>query len=642
MMLENIHLIPLLPLASALIIFFFGDFLPMRGAFLGILAMAVNFVWAAILFLQGLSQSLPLPYQASVSWFTVGPYTAELGVLVDPLTVSMLVVVTLVSLLVQIYSVGYMHDDPRFKRYYAYLSLFTFAMLGLVVSNNILQTLVCWEIMGVSSYLLIGFWFEKQSAAYAGRKAFITTRVGDLGFLIGVLLLFSHAGTFNFTQLSDHVQNGFLPATIAGAAGLCLFWGAMGKSAQFPLHVWLPDAMEGPTPVSALIHAATMVAAGVFLVARNYFLFQALPWTLDVVAAVGLFTAALAATMALVSTDIKQVLAFSTISQLGYMMLGLGVGGYTAGVFHLVTHAFFKALLFLGAGSVIHAMHTNDLRKMGGLLKKMPVTGVTFLCGCLALSGFPFLSGYYSKDAILAQVYHHSPPFFYVAVAVAALTAFYTFRLYFMTFAGEPRDAEAHGHAHESPFSMTGPLIVLAFLAVLAGYSIHESFSAFVVLPGALEEHHGWLVPLVSSVAALGGIGVAYLFYVTRSFSPELAAERAQGLHKLLKGRYFLDEAYLMVIVANVDRLGRFFFWTDSRLLDRIGVDGWGWLTELLSRVQKWLDVNVVDMAVNATGKITQEVGRVVRKFQTGFVQHYLFVLTFGMCVLIVWRLIYF
>ncbi|RMD49875.1 MAG: NADH-quinone oxidoreductase subunit L, partial [Ignavibacteria bacterium] len=402
----------------------------------------------------------------------LGKLTIELGVKIDNLTAIMLIVVNLISFLVHVYSMGYMKGDPRFSRYYAYLGIFTFSMLGIVLTHNLLMMYIFWELVGLSSYLLIGFWFEKDSAANASKKAFLVNRVGDIGMFLGILILFTNYHTFTFDTIFNEIASGNLPFDSTAwltAAGILLFMGAVGKSAQFPLHVWLPDAMEGPTPVSALIHAATMVAAGVYLIARIFVMLTA--DAMLVIAVIGAVTSFIAATMALTQNDIKKVLAYSTISQLGYMVMAMGVGAYAYGFFHLVTHAWFKALLFLGSGSVIHAMHhEQDIREMGGLRKKMPVTYYTFLIATLAISGVPFTSGFLSKDGLLAGSLafgnltgHYLIPI--LGFTVAMLTAFYMFRLVILTFHGAPRNQEKYDHAHESPKVMIVPLMVLAVLS---------------------------------------------------------------------------------------------------------------------------------------------------------------------------------
>ena len=626
-MLEHAWLIPVLPFASAVVIFFFGEWLPTRGAALGIAAIGIGLVQSLGLLFS--ATSLPLPFEASVSWFRFGIYDMQLGVYVDGITIAMLVVVTLVSFLVQVYSLGYMHDDPRFKRFFAYLSLFTASMLSLVVANNLFTFFMSWELVGLCSYLLISFWFEKPEAAYAGKKAFITTKLGDLGLFIGLLLLFHTAGTYSISQLKTYVASGFMSPSSATWIGILIFLGACGKSGQVPLFVWLPDAMEGPTPVSALIHAATMVAAGVYLVARIFFIYAVSPAAMQVVAVTGLVTAFLAATMAFAAYDIKRVLAFSTISQLGYMMLALGVGGYTAGMFHLTTHAFFKALLFLGAGSVIHAVHSNDLRDMGGLSRKMPFTFVTMLAATLAISGVFLTAGFYSKDMILEAVYAYSPAMYYVALLTAGMTTFYMFRLFFMTFMGEPRDHEKFTHAHESPGVMVGPLMVLAVLAVFAGFAFTRGdfIQHLTKLEGAAHEGGEGLSRLAMLLETQGltlfSILAAYFLYVQ---SPETAESVKQALivpFRVLEARYGFDRFYLILIELS-DQLAYGLWWFDSNVVDKIFVDGFGWVTRGLSIINDWVDRVFVDGAVDGTGLVAEGIGRGFRAAQTGFVQNYL------------------
>ncbi|MCX5789885.1 MAG: NADH-quinone oxidoreductase subunit L, partial [Elusimicrobia bacterium] len=486
-MIDHAYLIPLVPMIVSIIVLL----APKEGPkslwpLLSIAAMGFCALGAANILHGVLTHSIALPYVRRWDWFTVGQYPISIGVFIDGPAAFMLFMVTWVSFLIHVYSFGYMHGHARFKRFFAYIGFFTSAMLGLVTSSNLLTVFASWELMGLCSYLLIGFYFEKPSAAYASKKAFITTKLGDLGFYLGLLMLFKYTESFDLPLIAQQVaaNRNYLPVEAATAIGLLLLGAAIGKSAQVPLFIWLPDAMEGPSPVSALIHAATMVAAGIFLVARCYFVYDLSPIASEVVAWVGLVTAFLAATMALVPYDLKRVLAFSTISQLGFMMMALGVGpdGYTAGLFHLLTHAFFKALLFLGAGSVIHAMHTNDMREMGGLSKQMVSTCVTMTIATLAITGFPGFSGFYSKEAILAAVYEHSPAMWVVAVSTAGLTTFYMFRMMFMTFAGSARDHEKWLHVHESPSSMTLPLWVLAAFSVGAGFLLSQNglYASFV------------------------------------------------------------------------------------------------------------------------------------------------------------------
>ncbi|MEE8618496.1 MAG: NADH-quinone oxidoreductase subunit L, partial [Dehalococcoidales bacterium] len=446
-------------------------------ALIGSLALSI---WALTEVLAAPHHVVPVE---PIRWLVVGDLTINIGMTMDSLTAVMLIVVTVVSLMVQIYSQGYMKGDPGYHRYYAWMSLFTASMLGLVLANNLLQMFVFWEMVGLCSYLLIGFWFHRPTAANAAKKAFIVTRIGDFGFLAAILVLFFNTGTFDIGELHGLAVAGTLAGATLTWAAIGIFSGAMGKSAQFPLHVWLPDAMEGPTPVSALIHAATMVAAGVFLVARTFPLFAHSTEALTTVAVIGGVTAIFAASMGLVMTDIKRVLAYSTISQLGYMMLGLGAGGVAIGIFHLFNHAFFKALLFLGAGSVNHATGTFDMRQMGGLRKIMPWTYATFLIASLSIAGIWPLAGFWSKDEILISSWESQPILFYLAMITVFMTAFYMFRVIFMTFGGEYRGGgpEAHGHPHESPPVMVMPMVVLAVLAVVSGlWNVTGQFGAFM------------------------------------------------------------------------------------------------------------------------------------------------------------------
>ena len=541
-------------------------------------------------------------------WVTVANLRVAFGVHLDGLTAVMLVVVTSVALLVQIYSTGYMHGDGGYYRYYAYMGLFTSSMLGLVLAASLLQLFVHWELVGVSSYLLIGFWFDRPSAAAAAKKAFIVTRFGDFGFLLAVLLIWTQTGDFEIAAINSVASN--LSPAVLGAFTLGLFAGAAGKSAQFPLHIWLPDAMEGPTPVSALIHAATMVAAGVYLIARFFPTFEAAPAEVrDVVAYTGAITALLAATMGVVATDIKRVLAYSTISQLGYMVMALGLGGYVAAIFHLFTHAFFKALLFLGSGSVNHATGTFDMRKMGGLRSHMPITFVTFVIGSLSLAGVFPLAGFWSKDEVLAIAFEHNLPLFAVGVGVAFLTALYMFRAIILTFLGTYAGGEASGHGasahpHESPMSMAAPLMILAVPAALIGlWNVDGSFGALIegALPYEFHEPHSRLNPVVlvaSTVAALGGIGVAFAIYVARIPSPDRVRALFGPLHTLAERKYFMDELAEGVIVR-------------------------GLLYNCVARAAELFDTYVVDVAVNLVGRTTRLGGDIIRRATVGQQQAY-------------------
>ena len=543
----------------------------------------------------------------------------DLALNVDGLSAIMMVIVTSVSLLVQVYSQGYMAGDTGYSRYYAWMSLFTAAMLGLVLFDSILMVYVFWELVGLGSYLLIGFWFHKKSAGDAAKKAFLTTRLGDIGFLLGILLIWTKADTFNIPLIQEMAQHGELSDVVITLFALGLFAGAVGKSAQFPLHVWLPDAMEGPTPVSALIHAATMVAAGVYLVARMFPVFQASDDAMRTVAYIGAFTAIFAASMGIVMTDIKRVLAYSTVSQLGYMMLALGVGGYVAAIFHLFTHAFFKALLFLGSGSVNHASGTFDMRKMGGLRSHMPITYATFVVGSLSLAGVFPLAGFWSKDEILGAAWHDDKLLFWVAMAVVFMTAFYSFRAIFMTFHGEYKGGEppehgghdAHaGKLHESPLVMALPLLLLAVPAALAGF-VNLPFDGADrlgrLLEGALplesEEalHHAsfsWAIAIGSSVLAIAGIALAYAIYEAKAISAA-SLQRAFGpLHTLVSRKYYMDELYEDIVV-------------------RKGLMHYG------TAIAQWFDTNIVDGAVNGSAALTRRVSDTLRWVQSGSMQAY-------------------
>ncbi|MGE5248430.1 MAG: NADH-quinone oxidoreductase subunit L [Verrucomicrobiota bacterium] len=470
-MIRYAYLIPLLPLASFFINLAVGKRLPRKGDWLCLGTIVASLVISIGIFYEVFSAYDPnFRYHVVYPWLTIGDRALfNTGILIDNVTAVMLLVVCIVSSLVHLFSIGYMHGDPRYSRFFAYLSIFSFSMLGLVLSESFLFIYIFWELVGLSSYLLIGFWFEKKSAADACKKAFIVNRVGDFGFLIGILIIYATCGVLGYDQVFQAIGEGKLAGTLLTLAGIGVFCGAIGKSAQFPLHVWLPDAMEGPTPVSALIHAATMVAAGVYLVGRVYPIFT--PDAFLFIAYFGLITLFLTATIALAQNDIKKVLAYSTCSQLGYMIMGLGVGGYTAGLAHLTTHAAFKACLFLGSGSVIHAVHSQDIQEMGGLRKKLPITFVTFLIATLAISGVPGFSGFYSKDMILAAALEFGMKhpqhmiIFAGALFTAGLTAFYMFRLVILTFFGTPRDHHKYDHAHESPANMWVPLVILATLS---------------------------------------------------------------------------------------------------------------------------------------------------------------------------------
>ena len=545
----------------------------------------------------------------------------DLGVLLDPISAMMLIVITTVSLMVHIYSLGYMKGERGFERYYAFLSLFSCSMLGLVLATNIFQMYIFWELVGVSSYLLIGFYYTKPEAIAASKKAFIVTRFADLGFLIGILLLSFFTQTFDFGVLTSGDRSIFTQAagtTFMGCSVLAwatalIFVGGAGKSAMFPLHIWLPDAMEGPTPVSALIHAATMVVAGVYLVARLFpvYYFET-PEVLHGVAYLGAFTSLFAAVIACVQTDIKRVLAFSTISQIGFMMVALGVSGYgghngtgyMAGMFHLFTHAMFKALLFLGAGAIIHAVHSNEMSRMGGLRKQLPITHITFLIACLAIAGIPPFSGFFSKDEILAATFSFAPAMGWIMSFIAGLTAFYMFRLYYNIFWGTP--AEHEHEPHEAPASMTTPLVILAAITCVAGFI---PFGKFVSSDGAdYIIHLEASVAITSVVIALIGIAVATVFYRKKSSIPDRLEQTFSGLHNAAKHRFYIDEVYLFIT-------------------KRIIFNG-------ISRSIAWFDRHVIDGAMNGLAFVTNKMSLAIRGLQSGQIQQYLLVFLAGLLLI--------
>jgi len=620
---QLVWLIFLLPLCSFVIV---GLFLrpllnnkPRVGGYVTIAAIAGSLalsVWALNSVMAAPGHEITIP---PITWAIVnGGLTIQLGLILDSLTAVMLIVVTVVSLMVQIYSQGYMDGDPGYHRYFAWMSLFTASMLGVVLASNLLMVYVFWEMVGLCSYLLIGFWFHKPSAANAAKKAFIVTRIGDFGFLAAILALYFNTGTFDIAELQGLAVAGVLAGTTLTWAAIGIFAGAAGKSAQFPLHVWLPDAMEGPTPVSALIHAATMVAAGVFLVARTFPLFAHSVEALTTVAVIGGFTAIFAASMGLVMTDIKRVLAYSTISQLGYMMLGLGTGGIAIGIFHLFNHAFFKALLFLGAGSVNHATGTFDMRQMGGLRKVMPWTYATFLIASLSIAGIWPLSGFWSKDEILASSLSSQPILFTLALITVFMTAFYMFRVVFMTFGGEYRggSAEAHGKPHESPNVMVAPLVVLAVLSVISGlWNVTGQFGSFM---GHGETHsfaQGFFgilahpLPWLSLILAGLGILLAYAMYSSKRLSPEKIVSRVVPLHTMLSRKYWFDEVYENIIVRRVLNGGLF---AGLQLFDNYVVDG----------------------VVNGIARTTIAGGKAIRKAETGQLQLYGIAIGIGVVVI--------
>jgi NADH-quinone oxidoreductase subunit L len=642
----NLWLIPILPLAGAAINGFFGKKSSRRAVTtVALVFSGAAFVWASV----AAARFWPgdAPYQEFLAhWIRSGSFSADFAFYLDRLSLVMVLVVTGVGFLIHIYSVGYIWEDPGFYRFFSYLNLFMFFMLTLVLANNYLLMFIGWEGVGLASYLLIGFWFTKDSAASAGKKAFIVNRIGDFGFLIGLFLLIQHFGSLNFVEVFNQVQP--MATEMAGAGlltaiALLLLLGACGKSAQIPLYVWLPDAMEGPTPVSALIHAATMVTAGVYMISRSHMIFERAPIALTAVAIIGTITAFFAATIGIAQTDIKKVLAYSTISQLGYMFMACGVGAFSAGIFHLMTHAFFKGLLFLGAGSVIHAVGgEQDMRRMGGLRSYIPWTTLTMGIATLAIAGIPPFAGFWSKDEILYKAYQVSWVYWAIGVFTAFLTSFYMFRLLFMTFAGDYRGAKVddHGHAthtnghaehghgepHERPWVMLGPLVVLAFLSTVGGFvGLGNRFEHFLgpvfgsEFPARIAETSGGnelLLMAVSVLFALAGAIIAYILYVSKPYLPTKIAEGLGGLYRAVFNKYYVDELYAKVFVNPLVNGSTRILW-------------------------QGIDRKVIDNTVNDAGYGTREVSDEVRHMQSGNLRSYAGWIAAGAAILIaymVWQ----
>src|SRR5579871_3083587 len=638
-------LIPTLPLAGAGI----NGFLGRRSSKTAVTTIALAFpglAFALALWIAFGFSSAAAPYTFDLAhWIRSGSFSADFAFYLDHLSIIMLLVVTGVGFLIHIYSVGYMWEEGGFYRFFCYLNLFMFFMLTLILANNYLVMFIGWEGVGLASYLLIGFWFTKDSAASAGKKAFIVNRIGDFGFLIGLFLIIQHFGSLNFTEVFSKVQP--LPAETAGAGlltaiGILLMVGACGKSAQIPLYVWLPDAMEGPTPVSALIHAATMVTAGVYMVSRSHVIFERAPIALTVVAVIGTLTAFFAATIGITQTDIKKVLAYSTVSQLGYMFMACGAGAFSAGIFHLMTHAFFKGLLFLGAGSVIHAVGgEQDMRKMGGLKSYIPTTFVTMLIATAAIAGIPPLAGFWSKDEILWKAFEANPVYWVIGAITALLTSFYMFRLLFMTFWGDYKgiSVDDHGHAHaahghgnhghgephESPMVMLVPLMVLALLSLVGGFvGLHNGFEHFLEpvfgseFPKAIAEHGNteWLLMGISVLFSIAGLVLAWVLYVSKPYLPEKIAASLGSFYNAVLNKYYVDEIYAKIFVKPL-------------------VDG--------STAILWqgIDRKVIDDSVNNAADGAKHVSDEVRRMQSGNLRSYAGWIAAGAAVVItymIWR----
>ena len=635
-MINLVWLVPVFPLIGFLINGVGRNFWSKTlVSWIGSVAILASFALSLGIFLELNASDVKSFTVPLFDWIQVGALRIPFSFLVDPLSSIMLLIVTGIGFLIHVYSTGYMHNDGGFAKFFAYLNLFIFFMLLLVLGSNYVVLFIGWEGVGLCSYLLIGFWFTNVNYASAAKKAFVMNRIGDLGFLLAVFFIYSTFGSVEFANVFP--QAALLPSgsTILVVITLLLFVGATGKSAQLPLFTWLPDAMAGPTPVSALIHAATMVTAGIYMIARSNILFTLAPLTMNIVAIVGLSTAIVAALIAITQNDIKKVLAYSTVSQLGYMFLGLGVGAYTGAFFHVITHAFFKALLFLGAGSVIHAMHhEQDMRNMGGLKSKLPITFFTMLMGTIAISGLPPFSGFFSKDEILAHVYEHNPTLWVIGVLGAMLTAFYMFRMLFLTFWGSFRGTkEQENHLHESPKSMTIPLVVLAILSVFGG---------LIGVPEVLGGHH-WLAQFLSPVlvytkavsgeavpldhateyllmgisvgAALLAISIAYVTYVSRKVLPISDAENRSFLSKLSYHKFYIDEVYEALITHPLDAISTFFY----KVVDKLGIDG----------------------LVNGAGTTAKEASKTLRLIQTGNVGFYIFMMVAGIVALLIYGFYY-
>jgi NADH-quinone oxidoreductase subunit L len=663
-MAKLIWIVPLFPLLGAIVNGLWGRrYIRDKAHIPAIVSTALALVFA-LLVIGDIVADPKATQVVLFDWMVAGPLSVQMGFLADPLSAIMLLIVTGVGFLIHIYSIGYMHGDPGYYRFFAYLNLFMFFMLVLITGNNYLVMFIGWEGVGLSSYLLIGFWFERKSAADAGKKAFVVNRVGDAGFLLGVFLIYTTFGTFTYLDVFQRAPEA--STAILTAITLCLFVGAMGKSAQIPLYVWLPDAMEGPTPVSALIHAATMVTAGVYMVVRSHVLYQLAPISAEFVAIIGGLTAIFAASIGLVQNDIKRVLAYSTVSQLGYMFLGAGVGGFIAAIFHLVTHAFFKGLLFLASGSVIHALSgEQDMRKMGAMRRHLPITSRVFYIGAIAIAGIPPFAGFWSKDNILADAFKSGHYIlWFIGVVGAFMTAFYMFRLIYMTFYGGSRvDHEVLHHAHESPPVMTVPLIILAilsvvgglilgfppehgwihrFLGAVVGHGVIHTASGVAEAASMVEEHVGGgdfhaldaLLMIISVLVGALGWGVAWFMYTKRTDIPARLAEKYRDIYELLLNKYWVDELYEYIFVRGGKALANFLWGFDERVVDG-AVNGASHLTVQSSEGSSRFDLQTIDGSVNGLSVVITFGARAFRLLQTGFVQNYVLAMVLGLFVII-------
>jgi NADH-quinone oxidoreductase subunit L len=663
-MAKLIWMVPLFPLLGAIVNALWGRrYIREQAHIPAIVATAASLVIALLVVADIVAD--PRAVQVVLfDWIVAGPLSVQIGFLADPLSAMMLLVVAGVGFLIHIYSIGYMHADPGYYRFFTYLNLFMFFMLVLVTANNYLLMFVGWEGVGLCSYLLIGFWFERKSAADAGKKAFVVNRVGDAGFLLGVFLLYTTFGSFTYADVFPRAPEA--STAILTAITLCLFVGAMGKSAQIPLYVWLPDAMEGPTPVSALIHAATMVTAGVYMVVRSHVLYMLAPVSAEFVAIIGGLTAIFAASIGLVQNDIKRVLAYSTVSQLGYMFLGAGVGAFIHAIFHLVTHAFFKGLLFLASGSVIHALSgEQDMRKMGALRSHLPITSKVFYIGAIAIAGIPPFAGFWSKDGILADTFKSGHYLlWFVGVVGAFMTAFYMFRLIYLTFYGESRvDHDVLHHVHESPPVMTIPLIILALLSIVGGLVlgvppehgwIHRFLGAVVShgparLAGGLaeaaamvEEHSSGgglhaldvLLMIISVLVGALGWALAWFLYTRRTDIPARLAIRYRDVYEVLLNKYWVDELYEYIFVRGGKALANLLWGFDERVVDG-AVNGASHMTVQTSEESGRFDLYTIDGSVNGLSVVIRFGARAFRLLQTGFVQNYVLAMVLGLFVIV-------